>query len=155
MNIKIMTYNIQHGLDYKKLLNKERVIDLDKIVNILKKYNPDIIALNEVYNDNEIIITTRQVNYIAEKLGYKYFSFGKSITLNNGIEYGNGFISKYPILNVLVHKIPDPVIKDENAYYESRIIMEVDVNIENENIKCFLTHIGLANKEKELQILKG
>lgn len=33
MDFKVMTYNIQHGLDYQKLVNnKERVIDLDKII---------------------------------------------------------------------------------------------------------------------------
>ena len=37
MELKIFTYNIQHGLDYKKLINKERVIDLDLISDIIKK----------------------------------------------------------------------------------------------------------------------
>ena len=49
----LMTYNIMHGLDYIKLLQKERIIDLDKIIEIIKEYNPDILALNEVYNDTK------------------------------------------------------------------------------------------------------
>ena len=65
MHVKVMTYNIQHGLDYLKLLNKERFIDLDKICNIIKDENPDIIGLNEVYNDIDNLKTTNQVKYIA------------------------------------------------------------------------------------------
>lgn len=154
MSFKVMTYNIQHGLDYKKLINKERVINLDRICEIIKKENPDIIGLNEVYNDIYNIETVEQAKYIASKLGYNYYHFGQSITIKNNIGYGNAVISKYDIKNFKIHKIEDPIIKDENVYYESRIIIECDIDINGELIKVLVTHIGLAKKEQENGIKK-
>lgn len=154
MHVKVMTYNIQHGLDYLKLLNKERFIDLDKICNIIKDENPDIIGLNEVYNDIDNLKTTNQAKYIADKLGYPYFYFGKSILLKNNIEYGNAIISKYPIEKSIIRKIDDPVVKDENVYYESRIIIENNIKINDEIIKVLVTHFGLAKSEQNLATQK-
>ena len=37
MNFRVMTFNIQHGLNFIKLLNKERVIDLDNVINTIKE----------------------------------------------------------------------------------------------------------------------
>lgn len=148
MALKVMTYNIQHGLDYKKLLNKERIIDLDKIYQVIKDENIDLVGLNEVYNDVNNIETVEQVKYLANKLGFNYYFFGQSITLKNVIGYGNAIISKYPLTNYKIHKIDDPIIKDEDTYYESRIIIECDLLINNESIKVFITHLGLAKSEK-------
>ncbi len=141
----LMTYNIMHGLNYCKLLNDERIIELDNIVNVIKKYNPDIISLNEVYNDVCEKITVNQSQYIANKLGYKYYFFGQTITLDNGILYGNAIISKYPIKNPEIIAIPDPAIKDEKVYYESRNIIYSQIDKYN----VFVTHFGLAKKEQE------
>lgn len=154
MELKVLTYNIQHGLDYKKHLNKERVIDLDLISGIIKKYNPDIIGLNEVYNDVENKVTVEQVKYIASKLGYNYCYFGRAITILETIDYGNAIISKYPIEDVTVHMIEDPIIKDENVHYETRNIIETKINVNDEIINVFVTHIGLATTEQANGISK-
>lgn len=148
MNIKIMTYNIQHGLDYKKLLNKERIIDLDRICEIIKQENPDILGLNEVYNDVNNIETVEQTKYIASKLGYDYYFFGKSITIKNTIGYGNAIVSRYPIIDVKLHNIEDPLVKDEDVYYETRSIIEVSIKINDKIINTFVSHFGLAKSEQ-------
>jgi len=154
MELKVLTYNIQHGLDYIKLLNKERVINLDKICDIIKQFNPDIISLNEVYNDVEKKVSVNQAKYIAERLGYEYFYFGKAITILETVEYGNAIISKYPINNPKIHMIEDPIIKDENVHYETRNLIECDININNDIYKIFVTHIGLATTEQKNGINK-
>lgn len=137
----LMTYNIMHGLDYIKLLQKERIIDLDKIIEIIKEYNPDIIALNEVYIDTKGV---NQTELIASKLGYHYY-FGKSINLGNSLLYGNALLSKYKIESPEIIKIPDVLVHDENVYYESRIIIKAKIN----NYNVFVSHFGLAKKEQE------
>lgn len=154
MDIKIMTFNIQHGLNFIKLLNKERVIDLDKIVETIKEQQAEIIALNEVYNDIDHKVTNEQVKYLSNKLGYNYYYFGQSITIKETIGYGNAIISKYPLSNFIVHKIEDPVIKDEDVFYESRSIIECDLSISDEVIKIFVTHLGLAKSEQKNGIKK-
>lgn len=154
MNLKVMTYNIQHGLDYLKRLKNERFIDLDKIASVISKCDADIIGLNEVYNDTENKITVEQVKYLAEKLNMKYYYFGKAITIHETIGYGNAIISRYPLESIKVHEIEDPLVKDEKVYYESRSIIECDAIVNNEKIKVFVTHIGLAKTEQNNGINK-
>lgn len=154
MNFRVMTFNIQHGLNFIKLLNKERVIDLDNVINTIKEQNPDIIGLNEVYNDVNNVVTVEQTKYIAEKLGYNYYFFGQSITIKETIGYGNAIISKYPLSNFIVHKIDDPIVKDEDVFYESRSIIECELLFNNEKIKTFVTHLGLAKGEQKNGVKK-
>ena len=137
----LMTYNIMHGLDYIKLLQKERIIDLDKIIEIIKEYNPDILALNEVYNDTKGV---NQAELIASKLGYNYY-FGKSINLGNSLLYGNALLSKYKIESPKTIKIPDVLVHDENVYYESRIIIKA-------KIKNWINLISLKENKKNSHI---
>lgn len=143
----LMTYNIMHGLDYLKLLQKERIIDLDKISQVIKQYNPDILALNEVYNDLEGI---NQAAYLAKKLGYKYYYFGKSLNLSDHLHYGNAILSKEEIINPETIKIEDVKTHDEDVYYESRIIIKAQIKDYN----VFVSHFGLAKTEQHNAITK-
>ena len=51
--MKIMTFNIQHGLDYKLRLEGIRKVNFEKIVEIINTYKPDIVSFNEVYNTGD------------------------------------------------------------------------------------------------------
>ena len=94
---KVMTYNIQHGIDYIHRLSTSNVrIDLLKIASIIKDTNASIISLNEVY-DAPVKDLDKQAIFIASKLGFNYV-FGKAIDIRGG-EYGNALLSKYPILD--------------------------------------------------------
>lgn len=154
MIVKAMTFNIQHGLDYKELLNKKRIINLDKVCDLIKQNNPDIVCLNEVYNDTKKLETVDQTKYIANKLGYQYYYFGKAITIKESIEYGNALLSKYPIIEASIHMIDDPSIKDEDVYYETRNVIESQINIAGTIINVFVTHVGLAKQEQNNAIKK-
>lgn len=143
----LMTYNIMHGLDYPKLLQKEQIIDLDKISDVIKKYNPNIVALNEVYNDLNGI---NQASFLAKSLGYKYYYFGRSINLNDHLLYGNAIISKYEIINPVVIPIEDATTHDEDVYYESRTIIKAKIN----NYNVLVSHFGLAKEEQKNAIKK-
>ena len=53
MKLKVMTFNMQHGLDYlkyKSLPKNEKYdcIDLDVMADAIRKCDPDIVGLNEV-----------------------------------------------------------------------------------------------------------
>lgn len=143
--LKIMTYNIQHGIDHlHRLKTKEMVVNLDEIVKIIKSVDPDIVTLNEVYDS---VNFGNQTKYIAEKLGYYYY-FGKAIFLHGG-NYGNAFLSKYPIIEASVVPIPDATIKNEDVYYESRAIIKSCVIKDNVKYHIFSTHFGLAKEEQD------
>ena len=71
--IKVMTFNIQHCLDY---LNDK--IDIDLFVNTIKNVNPDICGLNEVRGEGPLEGYTDQTNALGDGLGYNRY-FAKAI----------------------------------------------------------------------------
>lgn len=145
--IKVMTFNIQHGIDHlHRMKTKEMKVDLDKVVNLIKKYSPDIVGLNEVYDAPHPFLE-RQAKYIASKLGYNY-QFGKAIDIKNGY-YGNALLSKYPIVNTEIIKIPDPIVKNENVFYESRCIIKSIIKVNGEAYNVLVSHFGLAESERK------
>lgn len=141
MKIKVMTYNIQSCRKYKD----ESVISAKFAGEVIKQYNPDIAGLNEVHGPGGEF--GYQVKEIADYAGFPYYFFAPAIKLD-GSEYGNAFISKYPIIGKENIKIPDPAVKDEDVYYETRCIAKMTVRFDKET-DILATHFGLANSERE------
>lgn len=63
--------------------------------------------------------------------------------------YGNGFVSKYPIKEVEIFPIPDPLDRSEPTYYETRVILHTVVDFDGKEADIFVTHFGLARAEAE------
>lgn len=140
MKLRIMTFNIRGCKNY--ITNK---IDYKSIIEIIKKYNPDIIGLNEVFGS--IFTSNNQAKKIAKQLNY-YSYFGKSTRVLFR-KYGNAIISKYPIINSKVIRIPNPVVKNGNNLYEDRSILNSVLNINDKELNIYITHLGLNNDEQE------
>ncbi len=89
--IKVASYNI------KALLYG---VDTDGIIQELKDIDADIVGLQEVdKNTNRSKVSgvkVHQVEMLAEKLGYPYWSFDKLIDHSGG-EYGMAILSRFPI----------------------------------------------------------
>ena len=157
MQISVMTFNIQHGLDYKRRkaaraagTGTDEVIDLPLFADAIRTCGADVIGLNEVrgvmpgVSDPEF---TPQVKQIAERLGYRYCCFGRAIDIEGKGVYGNGIISRYPILSAETVEIPDPPVKDEPVYYESRCVIRAEIDVGMQKLTVLVTHMGLASSE--------
>lgn len=142
--MKVMTFNIQHGLDYKLRLQGKRIVNFENIVEIINAYKPDIVSFNEVYNTGDEVEFGEQIKKIANLAKFPYYSFSKAIDARNG-EYGNAIISNIPLFNKEIYEIEDPIIKDEDVHYESRIISK----FEFKDFNLYSTHFGLAKSEQE------
>lgn len=141
--MKIMTFNIQHCLDYKN-----RVIDFDLFAGAIKKYGADVCGLNEVRDKGLVKDYLPQTDIIGDKLGFFRY-FGESIKVERTSPYGNAIVSRFPIASVRTIKIPDPFFKFERAKYESRSIIKAVIPVENINICFLVTHMGLAAGERK------
>ncbi len=147
MKLKVMTFNIMHAENF---LTGQ--IDYDSIINLIKKYDPDIISLNELYGKGfDKKIKTSQLEYIATKLGLYYY-FGKATYLHF-IPYGNGLLSKYPINKASTIKIKAPFIHKGGKYYENRSIIKANININNKKLTILSTHLGL-NEDEQVKGIK-
>jgi endonuclease/exonuclease/phosphatase family metal-dependent hydrolase len=122
--LRVMTYNIHHGLDV------DFSMDLQAIIDVIKAENPDVVVLNEV---NRARITNGYVDtllLISHRLGMPYV-FGANI---GDRQYGNALLSRYPILAW------------DNTHYahkttEVRGLLRAVVQAGGEPVTFFATHL--------------
>lgn len=132
--LKVMSYNIHRGQ------NKIGYDTLRDIREFIEREDPDIIGIQEL--DNKMIRTNfkDQIKELAEELSM-YYVYGPNINILKG-EYGNGILSKYPIVD-------SKNIKMDGK--ETRGLLWGKVLIEGEEVNFFVTHLGLNEKERENQ----
>lgn len=100
MKLKILQWNIGGGKIRKqqtdgRLANSYNVEGLDYIVNIIRRFNPDIVTLQETHA-NEI---TTQASILAENLGISHYcndNYDMS-HLESGQKLGQAVLSRFPI----------------------------------------------------------
>jgi endonuclease/exonuclease/phosphatase family metal-dependent hydrolase/8-oxo-dGTP pyrophosphatase MutT (NUDIX family) len=141
--IKVMTFNIQHCLDYQN--NK---IDIDLFVDTIKAVNPDICGLNEVRGEGPLEGYTDQANALGDGLGYNRY-FAEAIKVEGTSPYGNAFVTKFPIKSAETVAIPDPIFKYEIGKYESRCVLKAVVDANGTDVMILVCHMGLALGERK------
>ena len=94
-DLKVMTYNIYGA----------RLTNGDKLGEVIKKYSPDFIVLQEVDKNTKRSNKKDITEDIAKKLGYDYYYFQKTLDFNGG-EFGISIISKYPIDRYYTYELP-------------------------------------------------
>ncbi|NOU71738.1 family 20 glycosylhydrolase [Paenibacillus sp. LMG 31458] len=87
--VRVLTYNIHHGA------GNDNIVNLPRIADVIKRLNPDIVALQEVDKNVSRSGNVDQAAKLAELTGM-HVIFGKAIDLSGG-EYGVALLSRYPI----------------------------------------------------------
>ncbi len=141
--MKVMTFNIQHCLDYKR-----RKIDFDLFADKIKEYSPDFCGLNEVRGKGLLFGYTDQLGKLSKKTGY-FGYFGQAIKVNGRGPYGNAFLCKKPFKSAETIIIPDPEIKKPHTHYETRCVIKAIVEENGKEIIFLVTHMGLSEEERK------
>ena len=142
MRIKVMSFNIQHARNYN--FPTEDRIDFDVMANAIRKFDPDIVGLQEVRGKGENPKYTDQAAEIAEKTEM-FYAFAPAFNVPNGGPYGNALLSRFPILDI--KKIPIPV-PNTDYYCEPRCILRAVLDI-HRPVTVYVTHFGLKPPEAE------
>lgn len=150
MKLRFMTYNIQHGIDY--LRQKEQAknspgapeaVDLALMAETIRGQKADIVGLNEIRGRGIDPAYTDQAEQLAAMLGYHCY-FAAAIKFDGKNPYGNAILSRFPIREAKTVPIPDPAVKDEDAYYETRCVLQARFA---EGFSVLVSHFGLAKAE--------
>ncbi len=142
--MKVMSFNTQHCFNYI-----EKKIDFDIMARTILELNADIVGLNEMRNESEHEEYTDQVGKLAELTGMKYHYFAKAIDVEGKHPYGNGFLSKIPIISAETIIIPDPNPKTGTKYYEyyeTRCLAKIKLD---NGFTVLVSHFGLNADEAE------
>lgn len=137
LTMKVMTYNIRHGrgLDGK--------VNLQRIANDIQNSGADIVALQEVDRFNIRSGFSDQPRILAKKTGLDSWAFATSMRWGFA-RYGNAILSKYPILSTEEYILP--------GNSEKRSILKCIIQIGEQQVTIFNTHLGLKSDEREFQV---
>lgn len=114
-NLKIMSYNIRHGVGL------DTVLDLSRSARIIKSQAPDLCGLQEIDNFCLRSDSTNQTNSLSQKTNMEG-TFGRFMNFQGG-EYGMATLSSKPLISTIILELPD-------AKYEPRssIVHEVQLS---------------------------
>lgn len=143
--MKIMSFNTQHCLNFI-----ERKIDFQIMADAIKKCGADIVGLNEMRDKGADADYDKQTEILSELSGLKYHYFAKAIEFDNKNPYGNGLISKYPIISAQTIPVPDPDPRTGTKYYETRCLLKAKLE---SGITVLVIHFGL-NKDEQKNAVK-
>lgn len=144
--MRLMTYNICSGMSYGE--DKRR--DLNQCAEVIKKYNPDILGLNEVHYNIRFSGFAKQAEELNKILKYEYMYYGKAGAIKEGYQ-GNALFSRFPIKTAKTVLVDQPSICDEDTYYEQRSFIDSIIEAKND-LRVIVTHFGLAKGERKNEL---
>lgn len=157
MKLKVATYNICHCGDYEGWeKGMDLPVNIEKTAQAIAALNADIVGLNEVYEFGEEERFRDQTKKLANLAGYKYCYFALGYKFE-WATIGNAILSRYPILSVKEVAVPtipkEKRAPDENAWYEDRVLLCADIDVNGKNLRVISTHFGL-NKSEVVNIVR-
>jgi endonuclease/exonuclease/phosphatase family metal-dependent hydrolase len=114
-DLRVLSYNIRHGrgMDDK--------VDFDRIAKLIAATQADLIALQEVDKGVGRSGKVDTPEFLGKALGMHH-QFGRFMPYQGG-EYGLAVLSKFPVVEARVHKLP--------GGGEPRVALEIEVDVPN------------------------
>ena len=138
LRLKIMTYNIHYGI------GRDRVYRLDRIVDVIKSENPDVVALQEVDKNMHRSQFDDQPKIIADILDMN-FHYCVNWCIGDG-KFGLATFSRFPIKENLHHDLSFcPRLKWR---YRPRGTLRTDIAFGAACLHVFNLHLGLGVRER-------
>lgn len=136
--MKLMSFNTLFCTNYFT-----KKIDFVAMAEVIKKCNPHIVGLNEMYGKSEMEEFDSQTEKLSALAGLTYSYFAEACTLEEGT-FGNGILSKTPFSSVETIPIPEEEIKTGTQLYEPRCLLKVKYS---NGLTVLITHFGLNHDE--------
>ena len=132
VSLTVLSYNIHHGE------GTDGVIDLQRIANVIRPFNPDFVALQEVDRNTGRARGADQAQLLADLLDMPAV-FGKALDFDGG-QYGNALLTRHPIVSSISHLIP------HSEGREPRIVLDAEAVIDSGGaaetpLRVLVTHL--------------
>jgi len=144
MRFRLITYNIHKGIG-----GVDRRYDLQRIIDTLVRYDPDVVFLQEVDDGVPRSRHDRQVELLGEALDLPHYAFQRNVSLTQG-HYGNAILSRYPLHDAVDLDLTVRYKKRRRALIASCVVRESH----QRTVHLINCHLGLAGFERVLQLKK-
>ena len=136
------------------VINQEQIKNnLDQIIQLIEKHNPDIITLQEIDEYSVMTGSFNQFEYLAGKLNYPYQYFSPSCRIENIFISGNAILSKYALSNCLACKFDVTFPTDRMGYVSAEVSLPngKQVVITSIHLAAY-DWLGFKSRAKELKL---
>lgn len=134
--VRVMTWNI-HGT-----LGRNPRFDLVRVADLIRRWDPDIVALQEVDSRRALADAANPFEYLTGAVGL-YGIGAKSLTGTDG-DYGQMLISRFPLRS---HEIRDISFGEREPRRAIRAVAETPLG----PLVVVATHLGLSINERRRQ----
>lgn len=141
--MRVMTFNIQHCHHWP--MNQ---IDIPVFAHTVDRLGADVCGLNEVRGRGALAGYSDQLGKMSKILGWEKY-FGMTIKVGGVGPYGNGLLTKYPIISAETHHIPDPDEIQADSNNEHRGFIKAVIDAEGRELTVIVCHMGLSRAEQE------
>ena len=142
MNIRLLSYNVHKGIG-----GVDRKYHPQRIIDVIRSLNPDIVFLQEVDNGVARSQHHRQVDLFADGCGIPYRAYQGNVRVKAG-EYGNAILSRFRLQGIHHLDLTLRYRKNRRALIAT---CELD-NLSCTNLLLANCHLGLAEYERRRQI---
>ena len=133
--IRVLCWNLHHGV------GEDGKLDLPRIAALIKAQQPDVVALQEVDNKCRRSGSVDQAAELAKLTGMTGV-FGRAMDHDGG-EYGQAILSKHPIGETKIHRLPGDG--------EPRIGFEALVTIGGKPLRMVSVHLDHQQDARRLK----
>ncbi len=134
--VRILTWNIHKGVGL------DGIYDLERIVGLVRRHEPDIVALQEV-DSRRAPDGDSPFSYLRQAFG-EHCVEARAITAPDG-DYGHVVISRWPLSGTVLHDI-------SVGRREPRRAIETIVETQHGPLHFVAAHLGLAFGERRRQV---
>jgi endonuclease/exonuclease/phosphatase family metal-dependent hydrolase len=149
MRLRLFTYNI-----HKCIGGVDRRYRPERIRETIAPNKPDIVFLQEVDEGTLRSKGDRQVDVLADALGFRHRVFYPNVRVRGGGHYGNAILSRFPLTEARNIDVTIPLTK-------ARSVLHVRVRIRSRSggrrirtVHLFNLHLGLSQPLRRLQLRK-
>ncbi|MBO5409138.1 MAG: endonuclease/exonuclease/phosphatase family protein [Clostridia bacterium] len=122
-------------------------VNLEPVADLIRRYDCDIIALNEVRGEGESPYYSNQAEILGQMTN-KNFAYAKAVEFPGEGSYGTALLSRFPIKSCETIRIPS---MEEVPDREPRCFLKA-VLLVPEELTVFVSHFGGHPKEQELAV---
>lgn len=148
MRLRLLTYNI-----HKCIGGLDRRYDPLRIAHVIARYEPDLVALQEVDQHARRSNADRQVDLLGDYLGFRHRTYFPNVELRSGGEYGNAILSRFPLTETTNIDVTVPPKKRRSVLHARyRIRLNGLPGKHTRTLHVFNLHLGLSGIERKIQL---
>lgn len=149
MQLRLVSYNV-----HKCIGGVDRRFDPERLARVVEHHAPDVACLQEVAASMPKTEGMQQAEWLAERLGYRYWSWFENHRFRHGGHYGNAILSRWPIYRTENIDVTQGRRKKRSVVHARLRVTFKRGKRRTRTLHVFNMHLGLGERERRKQLVQ-